>query len=549
MTDKQYIKGLLKAEKSICGKDVPHEVCASVIDGLCTVIADRDAVIAEKDAAMEKMNQRLLWLERKVFGRSSEKLHPEDPNQLHFDFGEEVVLPLSDEELAATEGRVREMADDVHGEAGRRRAAKRSSQSRKGATYRIGPEVPRMEPVRFYPDGYSPEKMTVIGWNRHEYLEIEGPKASVRVEMEAICKPAGSKPTDASTPIFEARGSQNCLPGCIAGNKTMATIITDKWCHHLPEYRQVKRFEAMGLKLSTTSVNRWQHDLASRLFPIYEQQMELVFSSPYQHIDESTIPVNDQKRKTRKGYIWDTVDGMGKYGLAFFYEKGSRAGGVLKPKLLHRRAAVQSDGYRVYENIEQSQMDGITTLYCMAHARRKLEQIKDTSPEARKILEYIATLYELEANLKFADADHDEIRRQRQEKAVPILGFIKLMLEKYKAVDTPQSALAKACNYALERWDGLCRYCEEGYYEIDNSAVERSIRPLTLGRRNWLFVDSDDSARDTAVYLTLIGSCNLLHIAPYKYFCTILPKLHADMSPDEYSQLLPYKIAQQMKNL
>jgi len=549
MTDKQYIKGLLKAEKSICGKDVPHEVCASVIDGLCTVIADRDAVIAEKDAAMEKMNQRLLWLERKVFGRSSEKLHPEDPNQLHFDFGEEVVLPLSDEELAATEGRVREMADDVHGEAGRRRAAKRSSQSRKGATYRIGPEVPRMEPVRFYPDGYSPEKMTVIGWNRHEYLEIEGPKASVRVEMEAICKPAGSKPTDANTPIFEARGSQNCLPGCIAGNKTMATIITDKWCHHLPEYRQVKRFEAMGLKLSTTSVNRWQHDLASRLFPIYEQQMELVFSSPYQHIDESTIPVNDQKRKTRKGYIWDTVDGMGKYGLAFFYEKGSRAGGVLKPKLLHRRAAVQSDGYRVYENIEQSQMDGITTLYCMAHARRKLEQIKDTSPEARKILEYIATLYELEANLKFADAGHDEIRRQRQEKAVPILGFIKLMLEKYKSIDTPQSALAKACNYALERWDGLCRYCEEGYYEIDNSAVERSIRPLTLGRRNWLFVDSDDSARDTAVYLTLIGSCNLLHIAPYKYFCTILPKLHADMSPDEYSQLLPYKIAQQMKNL
>jgi transposase len=549
MTDKQYIKGLLKAEKSICGKDVPHEVCASVIDGLCTVIADRDAVIAEKDAAMEKMNQRLLWLERKVFGRSSEKLHPEDPNQLHFDFGEEVVLPLSDEELAATEGRVREMADDVHGEAGRRRAAKRSSQSRKGATYRIGPEVPRMEPVRFYPDGYSPEKMTVIGWNRHEYLEIEGPKASVRVEMEAICKPAGSKPTDANTPIFEARASQNCLPGCIAGNKTMATIITDKWCHHLPEYRQVKRFEAMGLKLSTTSVNRWQHDLASRLFPIYEQQMELVFSSPYQHIDESTIPVNDQKRKTRKGYIWDTVDGMGKYGLAFFYEKGSRAGGVLKPKLLHRRAAVQSDGYRVYENIEQSQMDGITTLYCMAHARRKLEQIKDTSPEARKILEYIATLYELEANLKFADAGHDEIRRQRQEKAVPILGFIKLMLEKYKSIDTPQSALAKACNYALERWDGLCRYCEEGYYEIDNSAVERSIRPLTLGRRNWLFVDSDDSARDTAVYLTLIGSCNLLHIAPYKYFCTILPKLHADMSPDEYSQLLPYKIAQQMKNL
>ena len=130
---------------------------------------------------------------------------------------------------------------------------------------------------------------------------------------------------------------------------------------------------------------------------------------------------------------------------------------------------------------------------------------------------------------------------------MPILGFIKLMLEKYKTVDTPQSALAKACNYALERWDGLCRYCEEGYYEIDNSAVERSIRPLTLGRKNWLFVDSDDSAKDTAVYLTLVGSCNLLGIAPYKYFCHILPRLHENMTYDEYTQLLPYKVAEQIK--
>lgn len=555
MTSKQYISQLTRRpERAIRGKDVPQRACARVIDGLCDVIASRedalaekDALLASKDEAMAKMNERLLWLERKVFGRSSEKLHPEDPNQLHFDFGEEEVLPLSDEELEATEERVKETRECVRGEAQRRRATRKASQSRKGATYRIGPEVPRQEPVKFYPEGFNPETMTVIGWNRHEYLEIEGPKVSVRVEMEAVCKPAGAKPEDVSTPIIEARGSQNCLPGCIAGNKTMATIVTDKWCNHMPEYRQVKRFEAMGLKLSTTSVNRWQHDLADKLFPIYEQQMELVFSSPYQHVDESTMPVNDRVHKTRKGYVWAAVDGTGRHGLAFFYEKGSRGGKVLKPKLLHRTAAIQSDGYVVYENIEKSQMEGITTLYCMAHARRKLEAIKDTSPEARKILEYIATLYELEANLKFAKADHDEIRRQRQEKAVPLLGFIKLMLEKYRTADTPQSTLAKACNYALERWDGLCRYCEEGYYEIDNSAVERCIRPLTLGRRNWLFVDSDDSARDTAVYLTLIGSCNLLGIAPYKYFCTILPKLHENMTADEYTQLLPEKIAELMK--
>ena len=553
MTKKQYIQQLTQAERIIHGKDVPQKASAGVIDGLCdviaekdAVIADRDAVIASKDELIAKLSQQVRLFQRQVYGSRSEKLHPEDPSQLSLDFGEEEVLPLSDEQLKEESVRVEDAKAAVHGEAESRRAQKRAALSRKGQSYRIGPEVPRQEPVEFYPDGYDPETMVVIGWNTHEYLEIEGPKVSVRVEREAICKQKCAKPTDAHTQIFEARKSQNCLPGCIAGNRTMATIITDKYCHHLPEYRQVKRFEAMGLKLSTTSINRWQHDLAGVLLPIYEQQTELVFSSKYQHLDESTIPINDQKHHTRKGYIWDAVDGMGKYGLVFFYENGSRGGNVIRPKLLHRRAAIQSDGYTVYENIEKSQLDGIVTLYCMAHARRKFEQIRDTSPEARKVLEYIATLYELEANLKYANADHDEIRRQRQQKAVPILAFIRLMLEKYRTVDTPASALAKACDYALERWDGLCRYCDEGYYEIDNNAVERSIRPITLGRKNWLFVDSDESAKDAALYMTLIGSCNLLGIAPYKYLEYVLPRLHDNMTKKEYEELLPYKVAEKI---
>jgi transposase len=561
MTKKQYIQHLTQSERRIQGKDVPQKACAGVIDGLCAVIADRDAVIADRDAVIAdkdvviaskdeliaKLSRQVSQFQRQIYGRRSERLHPEDPNQLSLDFGEEQVLPLSDEQLKEEAVRVEDTKAAVHKEADSRRAQKRSARTRKGQTYRIGPEVPRQDPVEFYPDGYDPETMTVIGWNTHEYLEIEGPKLSVRVEREAICKLKSAKPTDAHTQIFEARKSQNCLPGCIAGNKTMATIITDKYCHHLPEYRQVKRFGSMGLKLSTTSINRWQHDLADVLLPIYERQTELVFSSRYQHLDETTIPINDQRHHTRKGYIWDAVDGMGEYGLVFFYEKGSRGGKVIRPKLLHRKAAIQSDGYTVYENIEKSQMEGIVTLYCMAHARRRFEQIKDTSPEARKVLEYIATLYELEANLKYAGADHDEIRRQRQEKAVPILGFIRLMLEKYRTVDTPASALARACGYALERWDGLCRYCDEGYYEIDNNAVERSIRPVTLGRKNWLFVDSDESAKDAAVYMTLIGSCNLRGIAPYKYFEYVLPRLHGNMTKQDYEKLLPYKVAKEIR--
>ena len=92
-----------------------------------------------------------------------------------------------------------------------------------------------------------------------------------------------------------------------------------------------------------------------------------------------------------------------------------------------------------------------------------------------------------------------------------------------------------------------CRYCEEGYYDIDNNVVERSIRPITLGRKNWLFVDSDESARDTAIYLTLIGSCNMLGIEPYKYFETILPRLRDNMTTEQLTAMLPYKVAEELK--
>ena len=565
MTSKQYIKHLMAAERDIRGKDVPQVSCARVIDGLCgviaakdatiaekdTVIADKDTIIASKDADIARMNQTIKLLQRQLYGRRSEKLHPDDPDQLSLDFGEaQLQLPMSDDELKAAERHVAEAVEGVRRDADARRAREResSARQRKGMTYRIPSGIPRKEPVRHYPEGYTPETMTVIGWNKHEYLEMEKPQMYVRQEWDAICKPAEAKPTDIRTQIVEARGSQNCLPGCIAGNTLMSAIVTDKWCHHLPEYRQVKRLAAMGVTLFTTSINRWQHALANRLVPLYNMQMELVLSSRYQHIDESTIPINDQKHHTRKGYIWSAVDGMLQYGLVFFYEKGSRGGKVLQPKLLRRKAAIQSDGYVVYQRIEKNDLLSVVTLYCMAHARRKFEAIKDSSPEARKVLDYIAVLYMLEANLKEQGATHDEIRAKRQEKAVPILAVLKKLLEKYKTVDTPQSALAQACNYAIERWDGLCRYCDEGYYDIDNNVVERSIRPLTIGRKNWLFVDSDESARDTAIYLTLIGSCNMLGIEPYKYFETILLRLQDNLTTEQLTAMLPYKVAEELKN-
>lgn len=547
MTKKQYISHLVSEKEPLLGKDIPQESRAVVIDGLREIISDKDILLAERDKQIASLQKQNEYFKRMLFGRKSEKLHPDDPSQLTLDFGEETVMPLTTEELKEAEDRVNSKLEEVRKNAEQRRSDKKTQSSRKGKEYRIPSDIERDTPIFHYPEGYSEETHEVIGWTTHEYLEMEKSRFHVRVEKEAVCKPKGTKAGDSGFGIQEARGAQNCLPGCKAGNSLMANIVVDKFCDHLPEYRQAKRFETMGLHLPTSSINHWLHDLADNLTPVYDLQKELIFSSRYQHLDETTIPVNDQKHKTRKGYIWSDVDGMGEYGMVFFYEKGSRGGKVLRPKLVGRNTSIQTDGYIVYQNIEKEKIDSLRVLYCMAHARRKFEAIKEV-PEAAKILKYITALYTLEANLKYQHATVDEIRRQRQETAVPILEVIKKHLDTYLTVDTPSSALAKACEYAINRWDGLCRYCEEGYYDIDNNPVERSIRPLTLGRKNWLFVDSDTSAEDTAIYMTLCGSCNLLGITPYLYFSTILPKLRVGMSREEAEQLLPYKIAQQIKN-
>ena len=197
MTKKQYISQLTQAEQGIRGKDVLEKDRAGVIDGLCDVIAEKDTmiadlstVIASKDADIARLNQMVKMFQRQIYGRRSEKLHPEDPNQLSLDFGEEEALPVSDEDLKQAEQQVSEAMDGVRKDAEARRSAgkEKSARQRKGMIYRIPAGIPREEPVKHYPEGYTPETMVVIGWNKHETLEIEKPRMYVRQEWDAICK-------------------------------------------------------------------------------------------------------------------------------------------------------------------------------------------------------------------------------------------------------------------------------------------------------------------------------------------------------------------------
>ena len=176
----------------------------------------------------------------------------------------------------------------------------------------------------------------------------------------------------------------------------------------------------------------------------------------------------------------------------------------------------------------------------MAHARRKFENIKGQYPQdIQVVLKYFALLYQIEANLKERHASLEEIQKEREEKSVPILNKIEQWLKQKSLVTTPKSSLGEAISYTLKRWDKLCANVTNGMYNIDNNPVERSIRPIALGRKNWLFIKNDESGEDLAVISTLIQTCELLGINPKDWLSKTFSKIVGQNNYDPET-LLPY---------
>lgn len=167
-----------------------------MIDGLREIISDKDILLAEREKQIANLQKQNEYFKRMLFGRKSEKLHPDDPSQLTLDFGEETVMPLTTEELKEAEDRVNSKLEEVRKNAEQRRSDKKTQSSRKGKEYRIPSDIERDTPIFHYPEGYSEETHEVIGWTTHEYLEMEKSRFHVRVEKEAVCKPKGTKAGD-----------------------------------------------------------------------------------------------------------------------------------------------------------------------------------------------------------------------------------------------------------------------------------------------------------------------------------------------------------------
>jgi transposase len=323
----------------------------------------------------------------------------------------------------------------------------------------------------------------------------------------------------------------------VAGPGLLAYILVSKYVDHLPLYRLQQMFMRYNIHINRSSMAGWIAELCNPLEAIYRAMKETLLSSFLIQADETTLKVLDDtvKSKCVLGYLWPYV-GDGKLAVFEFRDSRQHDGpSDFLEKFTDRY--LLSDGYAGYNDIIRK--NRLSHLMCWAHARRKFFEAKDLDPAfAESVLEHIKELYKIELEATAGKLGHQSRYELRKQKTVPALDKIKSLLENPGKVILPKNKIKEAIDYTLSHWTQLTRFLEDGRLPIDNNLCENIIRPVALGRKNWLFAGSHEGAKRMAIIYSLVATCKLNGVNPYEYFLDILPKAAsysnkniADLSP------------------
>lgn len=326
----------------------------------------------------------------------------------------------------------------------------------------------------------------------------------------------------------------------IPGPGLLAQIVIDKYTDHLPIHRQIQRFEREGIRLPSSTLTDWITGTCNLLEPLYEELKRLVLMQQYLQADETPIKVLDKDKKgtTHRGYHWVYHAPVERLVL-FDYREGRGREGPGEC-LKDFKGFLQTDGYAVYEDYQHKA--GTTLLHCMAHARRKFDESKDNDKSrAEYALTGFQKLYAIERQARERSLSNENRYTLRQAESLPVLRELKAwMLENYTAV-LPKSPIGQALHYSLERWDKLMIYTTDGKLEIDNNLVENAIRPVAIGRKNYLFAGSHNGARRAAMLYSFLGTCKINEVNPFDWLRDTLAKIPTH-PVNRIQELLPGKM-------
>jgi transposase len=317
-------------------------------------------------------------------------------------------------------------------------------------------------------------------------LDYVPPKLEVHVHVRPkyacrYCKDGVASPPPPERPI--TRG--------VAGPGLIAQIVVAKFGDHLPLYRQEDFFTRHGLHIPRSTLCDWVQAAADLLRPLYQRQKELVLKSPVLWTDDTpvTVLMGGQEGR-RSGRFWTYIGAQHPYSVYDFTESRARDGPA--QFLATFQGYLHADAYGGYDQIYLGSKNTIREVACWAHARRKFFDAQTSSPrDAHQILEWIGQLYDVEERARELSADTRHGLRVAE--AVPVLARLGTRLAELKKRALPKSALGKAVWYASNQWQALCRYTEDGRLTIDNNVSEQTLRHQAIGRKNWLFLGSEQA--------------------------------------------------------
>jgi transposase len=321
----------------------------------------------------------------------------------------------------------------------------------------------------------------------------------------------------------------------------LAQVLVAKYLDHLPLYRQEAIFGRAGLALPRSTLAQWVGACGLQLTPLVDAMKALLLRRPVLHADETPVPMlKPGLGRTHRAYLWSYSSSEYDELKTVIYDFTEGRGGVHAREFLGNWSGkLVCDDYAGYKALFER---GVIEAGCMAHARRKLHDLyaNHRSEIAEEGLRYFAALYEIEREARERKLTADDRRQLREQRAKPIAEALRQWLTRQRGQVPDGSATRKAIDYSLGRWAALTRYLEDGDLPIDNNHVENCIRPVALGRNNWLFAGSLRAGQRAAAVMSLVQSAKLNGHDPYRYLKDILERLPTQPA-SRLAELLPHR--------
>jgi len=483
------------------------------------------ALIVDQATELRYLQEQLNLALHRRFGKSSEK----NPGQHElFDEPEQIV-----EEEAVDDG------DDI--DVVTVPAHERKTRGRKA----LPEHLPRIDVIHDMDDadkfcdtdGHALHK---IGEDVSEQLEIIPAKIQVlrNIRIKYGCRAC-------ETGVKTAPMPAQLIPKSMATPGLLSYIATSKYVDALPLYRQEQMFKRIGVEISRATMAFWMVQVGKALAPLITLLEEALLSGHVIHMDETPVQVlNEPGRKAQsQSYMWVRMGGITDHPIVLFNYDQSRSSDVPLRLLDGFTGHLMSDGYAGYHAVTKQ---GITGIGCWAHARRKFkeaEKVQGKSKGSGKVhlaLSEIQKLYAIERQI--ADKPPDEKQAIRQARAGPILSKMRSWLDKSRTQVLPKGTLGKALAYLDGEWPRLIRYIDDGRLPIDNNPCENAIRPFVIGRKNWIFSQSQAGVEASAAIYSLIETAKRSGHEPWHYLNHVLTALPST-KPDDVEKLLPHNLS------